>query len=176
MSLPSPRAFRIPAIVIVGLAVLAAVSLAIGRVRVVGVGQTVQIDDFFFTVRDVHRSTPAATAAAAPESAEWVLTLAIDNRARRVPFRFSNQALIMIDPRDGTVYHVAADRQRAHEEAHGGPQPDPLVLKPGESANRDYVFVIPANVAAPRLKPMPGGAFGDTIDKLLGVYTEIQLP
>jgi hypothetical protein len=177
MSLPVPRTLRTPAIVIVGLAVIVTVSLAAGRARTVGIGQPVQIDDFFFTVRDVQRATRRVTGAGTTiEVVDYVVTLTIDNRARRVPFRFANQALVLIDTHGGQAYHVLADRQRAHEAAHGGPQPDPLLLKPGESATRDYVFEVPADVVAPRLKPMPGGVFGDTIDKLLGVYTEIQLP
>ena len=64
----------------------------------------------------------------------------------------------------------------AHEEAQGEPQPDPIVLQAGQSATRDYVFAVPLDLVAPRLKPMPGGVIGDTIDKVLGVYTEIQLP
>jgi hypothetical protein len=177
MSLPVPRALRTPAIVIVGLAVILTVSLAAGRARIVGVGQTVQIDDFFFTVRDVQRKAPPVMGAGTTsERVEYVVTVTIDNRARRVPFRFNNQALVLIDTDGGKAYRVDTARQRAHEEAHGGPQPDPLVLKPGESATRDYVFAVPVDVIAPRLKPMPGGVFGDTVDKVLGVYTEIQLP
>jgi hypothetical protein len=177
MSLPVPRAIRTPAVVIVGLAVLATVALAVGRARVVGVGQTMQIDDFCFTVRNVHRSTASASGAGpSPDLVDYIITLTIDNRARRVPFRLANKALTLIDTQGGKAYHVAADRQRAHEETHGGPQPDPLVLKSGESATRDYVFAVPAGLTAPRLNPMSGGAIGDTIDKVLGIYTEIQLP
>jgi hypothetical protein len=49
MSLAGPRSMRTPSIVIVGLAVIAAVWLGSGRGRVVGLSQTVRIDDFCFS-------------------------------------------------------------------------------------------------------------------------------
>jgi hypothetical protein len=88
MSLPVPRGLRTPAIVIVGLAVLAAISLAIGRGRIVGLGQTMRIDDFNFTAQKVDRSAPPATVAdGSLNLVDYVVTLKIDNHARRVPFR-----------------------------------------------------------------------------------------
>ena len=79
---------------------------------------------------------------------EYVVTMTVDNRALRVPFRFSNGALAIVEQKEGHRYYVNEAAQKAHEEAAGTPFADPLVLKAGESATRDYVFRVPADVVA----------------------------
>jgi hypothetical protein len=178
MSMPVPRRFALPAIVVVGLAVLITALLAIGRVRVVKVGQTVRFDDFYYTIREVKRSTPVALSgtSSSPGQVEYTVTLTIDNRAKRVPYRFEHNWLILWDVHAPTrFYRVASDRCRAHSGATGSKYVDPLILNAGESATQDYVFVVPADVVTPRVKLMSGGRLGETLDRLLGEYTEFQL-
>jgi hypothetical protein len=179
MSLPPPRSFGVPAIILLSLVVVIMAVLAMQRGRVITLGQTVRFDDSFFTVKEVKRSkSPSATLeanSAAP--VDYIVTLAIDNKAKRVPFRFSDQSLVLFDRREpGRVYRVARDHQRAYHDANGMNYSDPLVLKAGETATQDYVFSVPGNMVGPRLKFMPGGRIGETLGRLLGDYTEIQLP
>jgi hypothetical protein len=179
MSFPEPRKLSACAIGLVSVAaVLMMTLLAIQRPSVVSVGKTMQFDDFFFTVGEVRRSKPTASTSdpAAPPLVEYIVRLTIANRAKRVNFRFSDSAVVLVDARAGTRFPVDAARKRAHEDASGKPFPQTLVLKAGESVTKDYVFSVPANTTALRLKIMPGGAFGDFMQRLLGQPTDFQLP
>jgi hypothetical protein len=172
------RKFHGLSLVVVGLLALLMVLLATRRDRVFKPGQTIQFDDFFFTLRGVNRS-PISSSASGGESAsvvEYVVKLTIDNRAKRVPFRFTNGSVALFDPTDGRRYLVDPEAQRAYEAATGQERPDPLILKAGESATRDYVFRLPARVTDPRLRIAPGGWGGMVLEKLLFGIKEFQLP
>ena len=177
MSLPPPRRYRALSLVVFGLVTIAMVFFAVRRDRLLKPGETLQFDDFFFTVRDVKRSSPLDSRTEA-ESAmvEYVVTMTVDNRARRVPFRFPNSALAIIEQREGHRFYVSGAAQKVHEQATGMTLPDPLVLKAGESVTRDYVFRVPADVAAPRMRMAPGGWTGLIIDRVLTGNKEFQLP
>jgi hypothetical protein len=165
-------------VAIVGLVTLIMVILATRRDRVYRPGQTIRYDDFFFTVRGVNRS-PVATSASRDPSAsmvEYVVKLTIDNRARRVPFRFTDGSVALFDPASGKRHLVDREAQRAYETATGQDLPDPLILKAGESATKGYVFRLPAGVTDPRLRVAPGGWGGLLIDDLLSGTKEYQLP
>ncbi len=107
---------------------------------------------------------------------EYVVKLTIDNRAKRVPFRFTSGSVALFDPRSGRRYLVNPEAQRAYDEATGEKQPDPLVLKAGESATNAYVFRLPVDVADPRLRVAPGGWSGLMFEQLLFGTKEFQLP
>ncbi len=165
---------------IVVLVFLAVVMLILGtrRDRVFKPGQTIQYDDFFFTLRGVNRS-PVATSAGDGQGAasvEYVVKLSIDNRAARVPFRFTNGSVALFDPTNGKRHFIDPEAQRAYAKATGRDLPDPLVLRAGESATREYVFRLPASVADPRLRVAPGGWSGMDLDRLLFGIKEFQLP
>jgi hypothetical protein len=177
MSLPPPRRYRAISIVVFGLVTVAMVLFAIRHDRVFKPGETLQFDDFFFTLRDVKRSGPLASSklGAAPV-VEYVVTMTVDNHAVRVPFRFSQTAIAIVEHTEGRRYFVNEAAQKAHDEAAGVLVSDPLVLKAGESATRDYVFRVPADVSAPRMRIAPGGWTGAIIDRLLTGNKEFQLP
>jgi hypothetical protein len=172
------RKFGLLSVIVVGLLAIVMVILATRRDRVFKPGQTIQYDDFFFTLRGVNRS-PVATSGGDGRSAsmvEYGVKLTIDNRAKRVPFRFTNGSVALFDPADGKRYLVDPEAQRAYMKATGQDPPDPLVLKAGESVTRDYVFRLPAGVTDPRLRVAPGGWSGLDLDKLLFGIKEFQLP
>jgi hypothetical protein len=152
------------------------VLLALRHDRVLRPGQTIQFDDFFFTLKDVTRSEPIAVEGKNAPLVQYIVTLTIDNRARRVPFRFSNQALAIVDHREGQRFYVNPAAQSNHESATGIYLPDPVVLRAGESATKDYVFMVPADVVAPRMRIAPGGWFGLAIDRLLTGTKEFAFP
>jgi hypothetical protein len=52
MRMPAPQSFAVPAIVLVGLAVVVTALSPLGRVRVAQVRQTIKFDDFYYTVRE----------------------------------------------------------------------------------------------------------------------------
>jgi hypothetical protein len=172
------RKFGLKSVVIVGLVALIMVILATRRDRVYRPGQTIQYDDFLFTVRGVNRSPVATSASQGPSVSmvEYVVKLTIDNRAKRVPFRFTNDSVALVDPARGKRYRVAPEAQGAFETATGQNLPDPLILNAGESATRDYVFRLPAGVTDPRLRVAPGGWGGMVLENLLFGTKEFQLP
>jgi hypothetical protein len=172
------RKLGLGTLIVVGLLVLVMGILATHRDRVFKPGQTIQYDDFCFTLRGVNRS-PVATSAGGGQAGsmvEYVVKLTIDNRARRVPFRFTHGSVALFDPADGKRYLTDPEAQRAYAKATGRELPDPLVLKAGESATGEYVFRLPAGVTDPRLRVAPGGWSGMVLDKLLFGTKEFQLP
>jgi hypothetical protein len=178
MSFPPPRKLGSASIALLGVATLAMVLLAIRHDRLFKPGQTLQFDDFCFTLKGATRSerTVADGRIASPPLVRYVVTLAVENRAQRVPFRFSDQSLAIIDQREGRRFYVNAAAQREHERVTGKPLAEPIVLSAGDSATRDYVFLVPADVVAPRLRIAPGGWFGLAIDRLLTGTKEFELP
>jgi hypothetical protein len=160
----------------VALVLLALAMMFLGsrRDRVFRPGQTIQYDDFFFTLRGVNRSPVASSSGEG--QVEYVVKLTIDNRAARVPFRFTNGSIALFDPTTGKRYLVDPEAQRAYAKATGRERPDPIVLKAGESATGEYVFRLPAGVADPRLRVAPGGWSGMVLEQLLFGIKEFQLP
>ena len=165
-------------VVVVGLLTLLLVVVATRRDRVFKAGQTIQFDDLFFKLRGVSRSPFSSPGSDGQSTSmvEYVVKLTIDNRAKRVPFRFTNGSVALFDPTDGRRYRVDPEAQRAYEAATGRERPDPLILKAGESATRDYVFRLPAGVTDSRLRIAPGGWGGLVLEKLLFGLKEFQLP
>jgi hypothetical protein len=163
-------------IIIVGLMLLIMVVLASRGDRVFKPGQTIQYDDFFFTLRGVNRSPVSEQDGKPTSMVEYVVKLAIDNRAKGVPFRFSNGSVALFDSVSGKRYLIEPEGQRAYEAATGHSAPDPLILKAGESATRAYVFRLPDSVTDPRLRIAPGGWGGMVLEKLVFGIKEFQLP
>ncbi len=178
MSLPPPRKVGAISIILLVVATLTLVLFAIRRDRLLAAGQTLQFDDFFFTLVDAKRPGPIETGAelAADPMVHYVVTLKIDNRAMRVPFRFSDQSLAVIEQSEGRRYYVNAADQKAQDDAAGNHSAGPIFLKAGESATREYIFRVPASVVAPRMRIAPGGWSGLIIDRLLTGTKEFQLP
>jgi hypothetical protein len=177
MSLPPPRRYRRVSFIVFGLVTVAMVLVAVRRDRLVKPGDTLRFDDFSFTIRDVTRSNPIVTSTAqGPLMVEYVVTMTVDNQALRVPFRFSKGAVAIVEQKEGRRFHVNEVAQKAHDEAADTPSSDPLVLAAGESATRDYVFRVPADVVAPRMRIAPGGWTGLIVDRVLTGSKEFQLP
>lgn len=172
------RKLGLRSLILVGLLAMISVVLSVRRDHVFRPGETLQYDDFFFTLRAVNRSpaTPPGGNGKAAPTTEYVVKLAIENRARRVPFRFDDDGVALVDPGDGKRYRIDPEAQRAYDAATGRERPVPLVLKAGESATRDYVFRLPAGVADPRLRIAPGGWGGMVLESLLFGTREFQLP
>ena len=179
MTFPPPKQFGVPAILFTGLVVALMAVLATQRATVIGPGQAIRHDDFSFTVRAAERSKPAREASTTHPTPGVIyrVSLCVDNKAKRAPYRFDARALVLFDPRNPSkADHVSSDHQRAHVQPDGVVFRDPLILKAGESATQDYVFFVPESLKAPRLKVTAGGGIGETLDKLLGNYREVQLP
>jgi hypothetical protein len=144
--------------------------------RTLGLNETLQFDDFFFTVESV---TPLPAGAGprqkpAPQPTfNQVVRVRIENRAKRVPFSFGREALAFVD----TSGKLPAELPRA-ERSPKGDLSAPLthVLKPGEAIHVDYVFALPPDRSDLRLRIMPGGPVGDMLEALFFGRQEFRLP
>ena len=165
-----PRKIGLKSALLLAALGLGAVTLSVRRDQVLKPGETIQYDDFFFTLRGVNRSL-------APDGAvEYVVKLTVENRAARVPFRVSEDTAALVDANSGKRYHVDPVAQRAYDAATGRKQAGPLMLEAGKSATMDYVFRLPAAVTDPRLRIAPGGWSGMIIESILFGVKEFQLP
>jgi hypothetical protein len=178
MSLPPPRKLGATSIALLAVGTLAMVLVATRHDRLLTPGQTLQFDDFCFTLRGATRSerTVATGKSESPPLVRYVVTLTVENRAKRVSFRFSDQSLAIIDQRDGRRFYVNTAAQKDHEKMMGTHPADPIVLSAGQSATKDFVFLVPADVVAPRMRVAPGGWSGLAIDRLLSGTKEFELP
>ena len=178
MSFPPPRKLGGASIALLGVITLCMVLFAVRHDRLLREGQTLQFDDFFFTLERAERSAPLETepSSSVEPMVRYFVALKVDNRAKRVPFVFRDKSLVIINPKDGRRFHVDPVEQQAHDEAQGSKLPDARFLKAGESATRQYFFRVPASVVTPRLRLAPGGWLGQTIDRLVTGLKEFQLP
>jgi hypothetical protein len=143
--------------------------LATRRNRTLGLNETLQFDDFFFTVESV---TPLA-ADAGPQDINQIVRLRIENRAKRVPFTFNGDSLIILD----LSGKLPSARPRAERLPTGAlSAPVSHVLQAGETVSVDYVFALPPDHANLRLRIMPGGPVGDLLEGMFFGRQEFQLP
>ena len=172
------RKIGVGSLIVVGLIALTMVVVSTRRDRVLKPGQSIQYDDFFFTLRGVNRSPISVSEydGHSTSMVEYVIRLTIDNRAKRVPFRFTADSVALFDSDNGKRYHVDASAQTTYETATRQQQPDPLTLKAGESATRTYVFRLPSGVTDARLRIAPGGWSGMILENILFGVKEFQLP
>jgi hypothetical protein len=172
------RRFGVGSVIVLGVLAVMMVVVSTRRDRVLKPGQTLQYDDFFFTLRGVNRSPISVSDNDGPSTSmvEYVIRLSIDNRAKRVPFRFTADSVALFDSDNGKRYRVDAAAQTAYETVTGKQQPDPLVLKAGESATRAYVFRLPSGVTDARLRIAPGGWSGMILENILFGVKEFRLP
>jgi hypothetical protein len=150
--------------------------LATRKNRTLGLQQTLQFDDFFFTVvqaAEVPSSETAKKSDGVTEPVDYLVSLRVDNRAKRVPFSFDGQSLAFVKITDGSL--VA--RPRA-ERLPGGNEGRPVVhvLRAGESATYDYVFSLSRDHKSLCLRVMTGGVLGDLLEWLFFGRQEFALP
>jgi hypothetical protein len=174
-----PRTWRLGpgTIILIVLALVVMLLLSMRRNQTLGVGQTVQFDDFFFTVVDAERLPPDPARAKRPDQPpgriDYLVRLKVENKAVRVPFKFGGQSLAFADL-TATNPHVipSAERSPSGELA----PPVVHVLKAGESATYDYIFSLPENTNDLRLRIAPGGWSGDFLEWLFFGRKEFRLP
>jgi hypothetical protein len=171
-----PWRFGAGTVIVIVLALLALTVLATRRNRTFILNQTLQLDDFFFTVVDATRlpadlgnSTPADRSS----QVNYLVRLKVENRALRVPFKFSGQSLAIADAADKTaLVFPRAERNSSSEPA----SPTLHILKAGESLTTDYLFTLPPTFDDPRLRIAPGGWSGDLLEWLIFGRKDFQLP
>ncbi len=174
---PRRRRFGAGTIVLIVVGLLVMVILTTRQSRTLGLRQTLQFDDFFFTVLEAGRlpadSMKASQAKATSGSVNYLVKLKIENRARRVPFVFSGDSLAFAD----VTGKNGLSRPSAERTSSGELQsPVRHTLQAGESATIDYIFSLPPELENLRLRIAPGGWSGDLLEWLLFGRKEFQLP
>ena len=101
-----------------------------------------------------------------------LVRLRVENRALRVPFKFSGRSLAFVDL-SGRRPVVTPSSERLPS----GELTAPILheLRAGESATYEYLVAIPADSPDLRLRIMPGGWTGDLLDWLLFGRKEFRL-
>jgi hypothetical protein len=164
-------------IVLIVLALIVMAILATRRSRTLELHQTLQLDDFFFTIEDAR---PLPDGSGAPTKSEsdsakvnYLVRLKVENKAKRVPFRFDGNALWFVD----LSGHSPMIRPSAERSSSGELMaPTMHVLKAGDSTTTDYLFSLPPDQSNLRLRVMPGGALGDVLEWLFFGRKEFRLP
>ncbi len=127
---------------------------------VYGTTRPIRFDDFRFSVLG-------------SREAEWtvenrprtflIVTLKVENQARRVPYRFDRRVAVMVGD-DGRESGISPEGQAILDRARGTPDPLTAPLPAGASATSELVFELPRTARNPRLKISHGGRIGDVLD------------
>jgi hypothetical protein len=166
-----PIGWRTVALVLVALLVMAV--FATRRNRTLGLGQTIQYDDFFFTVEQVDRLSGSRGSASSPGLDDFLVRLRIDNRAKRVPYQFRGDSLVFVDiSRNEAGIRPVAERLPSGENS----APRTHELKAGESITADYLFRLPPDLNRFRLRVSSSGPIGDLLEWLVFGRQEFRLP
>jgi hypothetical protein len=178
MSWPRFPKLAIAASLFLLLALVVLGALATRGTRTLGLNETLQFDDFFFTVESITplnavSGPPGKVADAPARDANQVLRVRIENRAKRVPFTVNGQSLAFVDP--------SGRLPAALPQAERSPKGDIIapvthVLQAGETIVIDYVFALPPDRSDLRLRIMPGGPVGDMLEALFFGRQEYRLP
>ena len=135
-------------------------------------GTTIRYDDFAFTVLGVE-TKPAA----AKGRRLVVVSLGIDNRAKRVGYRFRDAYAILRDAR-GNAYPVDPVAEAAIVTGLPGGDPTASPIPAGRSAVKPLAFEVPDDARGFRLRVRPGAgnAATDALEAALFGRKEFVLP
>ena len=97
----------------------------------------------------------------------------IDNRAKRVPFKFTGESLAFADLTGKNPLSMPTSERTLSGEMH---PPQVHTLQAGESITIAYIFSLPPESEHLRLRIAPGGWSGDLLEWLLFGRKEFQLP
>jgi hypothetical protein len=145
--------------------------------RLVGLNHPIQYDDFAFSVLGVRKAQALGEGEAQrhAQGVYLIVTLKVENRARRVSFQFRDETAIVIDGHD-QEHQVSCGGQAAleSEPGHGDPCPGPIPA--GVSCVKEIVFDVSPHADNWRLKFTGGGPVGEFLDNLLYGRMRIKLP
>jgi hypothetical protein len=173
----NPQRVGVGGIIFIVLALVVLALLATRKSRTLGLHQAIQFDDFFFTVEAASRFSGdhplRKDGESAPELIEHLVRINVENRAKRVPFRFDGRTFAFVDL-SGSHPRIGPSRERLPS----GELTAPLshVLKAGESVSVDYIFALPPDLEDLRLRVMPGGPVGELLEWLIFGLKQFQLP
>jgi hypothetical protein len=136
--------------------------------EVVVPNRPIQFDDFAFTVRGVRTAEAIGEGERRlPARGRFtIVTLEVDNRAKRVSYQFKNSAALLVDD-EGRTYPTSIAGQNALNAERGAPDPCSAPLPAGTSATTELAFDVPADVRPTRMRLASGGPVGDALEALV---------
>lgn len=146
-------------------AILAAIALFIALAytfstprHFVTLGTPIRQDDFVYVVTGVGRTPEISNGAATARATGvfYIVTIRVDNGAKRVSFRWDERIPHIVDAQ-GRRYDKSTDGQAA---LNAATKPSYSVA-PGQSASFQAVFDVPANIDKPALALDNGILMGD---------------
>jgi hypothetical protein len=173
-----PRRIGPGGLVLIVLALILLALLGTRQNRTLGLRQSVQFDDFVFTVEDAARLPADSAGSKGGESSsadpgDYLVRMRVDNRAKRVPFTFSGQSFAFVD----LTGKNPMTRPSAERSPSGELVPlTPRTLKAGESATVEYVYSLPPEHGNLRLRVLSSGPLGDLLEWLFFGIKQFKLP
>ena len=129
------------------------------RDQVVGLRQDIKYDDFAFSVLDARSEglAPSQDNESAGPGTVCVLTLKIENRARRVEYTFNDEVAVLVDERGREYRPVRSDANSPADggEGAGGRCDEPIPA--GSSCTTDLTFELPPDARVSHLRISHGG-------------------
>jgi hypothetical protein len=127
----------------------------------VSLGTPVRQDDFVYVVTGVGRAPEISNGAATARATGifYIVTIRVDNDAKRVSFRWDERIPHIVDGQ-GRRYDKSADGQAA---LNAATKPH-YTIAPGQSASFQAVFDLPVTIEKPSLAFDNGILMGDIFD------------
>lgn len=163
MKKPVSTRLRITGVAVVG--VLVAIALALAGLytystpqHFVALGTPIQQDDFEYVVTAIGRTAQISNSSATAKANGifYIVTIRVDNRARRVAFKWDERIPHIVDAQ-GMRYDKSRDGQAALD---AGAKPR-YTIPAGQSATFQAVFDVPTDIEKPVLAFDNGILMGD---------------
>jgi hypothetical protein len=140
--------------------------------RVISPGSRIHHDDFEYAVQRVERMDRIAARPA--RGVFYVVTFQVENRAKRVEHRWTNDIAYVLDA-NGAHYDNEPAAQQALAAVHPFKWQREYVTPPGGVASTLLVFDVPREVKEPYLKVRGAFLMGDLFDANQYRHTRVRL-
>ena len=133
--------------------------------KVIGLGEEIRHDDFFYSVVDVkkQKSIGEGENLVASKGVFYVVTLKVENKAIRVNHEW-DISMASVEDDAGGKYRRSLEGQEAWDETQGVKNAARHMTPPGASETAEIVFDLPVDVKNPGLKIWKDILMGDVFD------------
>ena len=142
--------------------------------KVIGFGEKIHHDDFDYSVLKVEKlkSMGDGTPSPSPQGTFYVVTLKVENNAKRVMHVWNDSMAYIVDDA-GKEYHPSPEGQRAWDLAKGKISVSLHSTPPGVFETTQIVFDLPADAKNPCLKIWKDVLMGDMFDGI--AYRKVKV-
>ena len=138
----------------------------------IGLGETTQHDDFFYSARQVERADSLGPLK--PKGRFWVVTFRVDNKAKRVEHPWTNATALVADE-NGRVYENQPEAQQQLNRIAPFGWQEKYITPAGRIDSTRLVFDLPTSVQKPYLQFRGETLMGDVFDGSQFEHTKVRL-